>query len=211
MAEPPQTEPRSEVYKDKLAKVPAVVIGYPGPARRSADFNALVMLDILLTGGDSSRFQLNLVKGRKSVIQYEANLGWPFAGATDYKDPGQYAMMMLYNPSFPAGEIVKQVEEEIAKIQKDGVPEAELARARTFLRSSRIRQMQSSHNRASLLGKYELLDGKPEYVNTELNDFLAVTPAEIQAAARKYIDPKKRTVLEIAPAPEEAAKTETER
>ncbi|HVX65861.1 MAG TPA: pitrilysin family protein [Bryobacteraceae bacterium] len=210
MTEPPQTESRTEVYKDKLAKVPAVVIGYPGPARRSADFNALVMLDILLTGGDSSRFQLNLVKGRKSVIQYEANLGWPFAGATDYKDPGQYAMMMLYNPSFPAGEIVKQVEEEIAKIQKDGVPEAELGRARTFLRSSRIRQMQSSHNRASLLGKYELLDGKPEYINTELNDFLAVTPEQIQAAARKYIDPKKRTVLEIAPAPEEAAKTEKE-
>jgi zinc protease len=211
MTEPPQTEPRTEVYRDKLAKVPAVVIGYPGPARRSADFNALVMLDILLTGGDSSRFQLNLIKGRKSVIQYEANLGWPFAGATDYKDPGQYAMMMLYNPSFPASEIVKQVEEEIAKIQKDGVGEAELGRARTFLRSSRIRQIQSSHNRASLLGKYELLDGKPEYINTELNDFLAVTAAQIQAVAKKYVDPRKRTVLEIAPAPEEAAKTDKER
>jgi predicted Zn-dependent peptidase len=211
LTEPPQTEPRSEAYKDKLARVPAVVIGYPGPARRSADFNALVMLDVLLTGGDSSRFQLNLVKGRKSVIQYEANLGWPFASATDYKDPGQYAMMLLYNPSFPSAEIVKQVEEEFARIQNDGVGEAELDRARTYLRSSRIRQIQSSHNRATLLGKYELLDGKPEYINTELNDFLAVTPAQIQAAARKYLDPRKRTVLDIVPAPEPAAATEKER
>ncbi len=204
LTEPPQTEPRTEVYKDKLAKVPAIVIGYPGPARRSADFNALMMLDVLLTGGDSSRFQQNLVKGRKSVIQYEANLGWPFASATDYRDPGQYAMMLLYNPSFHGEDLVKQVEEEIGKIQKDGVADAELDRARTYLRSSRIRQLQSSHNRATLLGKYELLDGKPEYINTELEDYLAVTPAQIQAAAKKYIDPKKRTVLDIVPAPEAA-------
>ena len=81
---------------------------------------------------------------------------------------------------------------------------------RTYLRSSRIRQIQSSHNRAALLGKYEILDGKPEYINIELNDFLAVTPAQIQAVAQKYIDPKKRTVLEIAPAPEQAANTEKE-
>ncbi len=200
MTEPPQTEPRTEAYKDKLAKVPAVVIGYPGPARRTPEFNALVMLDMVLTGGESSRFQQNLVKGKKSVIQYEANLGWPFAGPTDYKDPGQYAMMFLYNPTFKGEQIVSQVEAEIAKIQNDGVDPKELERVRTYFRSSRIRQIQSSHNRATLLGKYELIDGKPEYINTEMNDFLAVTPAEIQAVARKYIDARKRTVLDIVPA-----------
>jgi zinc protease len=206
LTEPPQTAPRSEVFEDPLARVPAVIIGYPGPARRTPDYNALVMLDILLTGGESSRFQQNLVKGKKSVIQYEANLGWPFASATDYLDPGQYAMMLLYNPAFTGEQIVAQVEEEIGKIARDGVDPKELERARTFLRSSRIRQLQSSHSRAALLGKYELLDGRPEYVNTEMNDFLAVTPAQVQAAAKKYIDPRKRTVLDIVPAGEASRK-----
>jgi predicted Zn-dependent peptidase len=200
MTEPPQTAPRSEVYRDKLARVPAVVIGYPGPGRRTPDYDALVMLDMLLTGGESSRFHLNLVKGRKSVIQYEANLGWPFAGPSDYVDPGQYAMMLLYNPAFTGEQIVAQVEEEIAKIARDGVDPKELERSRTYFRSSRIRQLQSSHARAAMLGRYELLDGNPDFINTEMDVFLAVTPEQIQAVAKKYLDPSKRTVLEIVPA-----------
>jgi zinc protease len=200
LTEPPQTEPRFEQYRDKLARVPAIVIGYPGPARRSADYNALVMLDLVLSGGDSSRFNQNLVKGRKSVIQYEANLGWPFASASDYKAPGDYAMYFLYNPAFTGRQIVEQVEAEIAKIQKDGVEANELERARTYLRSTRIRQLQSAHARAAMLGRYELLDGDPNHVNTEMDVFLAVTPRQIQEAARKYFAPEKRTVLDIVPA-----------
>jgi zinc protease len=208
LSEPLRAKPKSEVHRDLLARVPAVVIGWPGPARRSADYNALLMLDLLLTGGDSSRFQQNLVKGRKSVIQYEGNLGWPFASPSDYKDPGLYAMYLLYNPAFTGQQIVGQVEEEIAKVINDGVDARELDRARTYLRATRIQQLQSSHARAALLGRYELLDGKPELVNTELNDFLAVTAEQIRAAAKKYCDPGKRTVLDIIPAPPAPEKQE---
>src|SRR5947208_1679796 len=97
MSEPEKFTPRSEVYKDPLARVPAVIMGWPGPVRRSPDYNALVMADVLFTGGESSRFALNLVKGKQSLLSYEANPGWPFGNASDYKDPGMYAMDLLYN------------------------------------------------------------------------------------------------------------------
>lgn len=204
LSEPAVSAPRTDIYRDPLAKVPGVVIGYPGPSRRSPDYNALDMLDVLLTGGDSSRFQLNLVKGKQSIINYQANLGWPFSSASDYRDPGLYAMFLLYKPNFTGQQIVEQVQDEIASIQKDGVDLKELERARTFLRSSRVTEVQSSMNRAKLLGQYELLDGKPEWINIELDTFVAVTPAQIQAAAKKYLQPQKRTVLEIVPAPKPA-------
>lgn len=200
LSEPPQTEPRWETYRDRLAKVPAIVMGYPGPRRRSPDYYAMVMLDIVLTGGDSSRFYQNLVKGRQSVIQYEANLGWPFAGPTDYLDPGKYAMFFLHHPQFTGKQIVAQVEEEIGRIQKEGVPEKELARARTFLRAARIRQLESSRARAMLLGQYELLDGEPELLNTELATFLEVSGDRIREVAVRYLTPSQRAVLEIVPA-----------
>jgi predicted Zn-dependent peptidase len=38
-------------------------------------------------------------------------------------------------------------------------------------------------------------------INTELETLLKVTPAEIQAAAKKYLTPERRSVLEIVPAP----------
>src|SRR5438552_3664249 len=138
LTEPEKFTPRSEVHKDPLARVPAVLIGFPGPARRSADYNALVMADVLFTGGESSRFQLDLVKGKQSVLSYEANPGWPFAGVADYKDPGVYGIFMLYKPDFTGKQIVQQIQEELARIQKDGVPADELERVRTFIRSSSI-------------------------------------------------------------------------
>lgn len=203
LSEPEQRGPRRDVYHDRLARVPAVVIGYPGPARRSPDYYALTMLDILLTGGESSRFYQNLVKGRRSVIQYQANLGWPFAGPADYLDPGCYAIFLLHHPEFTGDEISEHVGQEIARVQNDGVPEAELERARAFLRSARLRQLESSRARAMLLGLYELLDGDPELLNTELATFCEVTADEIRQAARRYLLPERQCVLEIVPAAEE--------
>jgi predicted Zn-dependent peptidase len=201
LSEPADVEPRSEVYRDPLAQVPALVIGYPGPVRRSPDYYALAMLDVLLTGGESSRFQQNLVKGKQSVVQFEANLGWPYASAADYQDPGQYAMLFLHNPKFTGRQIVEQVQSEIDTIQKAGVDLKELNRARTFLRSSQISRLQSSLHRAMLLGQYELFDGNPDYINTELASLVAVTPEQIQAVAKKYCLPERRFALEIVPAP----------
>src|SRR6266851_6270814 len=167
LSEPEKFTPRTEVHKDPLARVPAVFIGWPGPPRRSPDYNALVMADVLFTGGDSSRFQLDLVKGKQSVLSYEANPGWPFAGASDYLSPALYAMDLLYNPKFTAKDIVNQVQDEIEKIQKDGVDPKELERSRTFFRATRIKELQSTLTRARLLAQYEMFDGNPGLITSE--------------------------------------------
>lgn len=201
LSEPADFKGRKETYKDPLARVPGLVIGYPGPKRRSPDYYALNMVDAILTGGDSSRFRLDLVKGKKSVIQYEANLGWPFASALDYRDPEPYAIFVLYNPAFTADQMISQVQDEIAKLQNEPINAKDLERVKTTMRAARIKELQSSMNRARTLAQYSLADGKPELINTELEAMLAVTPAQIQAAARKYLIPERRAVLEIAPAP----------
>jgi predicted Zn-dependent peptidase len=204
--EPDQAEPRWTKHSDKLAKVPGVVVAWPGPKRLSADYFALSMLDAVLTAGSSSRFALNLVKGAESLVSFEANLGWPFGNATDYKDPGVYAAWVLHKPNFTAQQVVEQIQGEIGKIARDGVPESELARVRAFLRSHRIREVQSMGTRAKLLGQYEVFDGDPGRINTELEQLSKVTGKQIQDAAKRYMVPNKRIVVEVAPAPAEAAK-----
>ena len=56
-------------------------------------------------------------------------------------------------------------------------------------------------NRARSLAQYTITDGNPELINTELDAMLAVTAEQVQAAARKYLTPDKRAILEIVPAP----------
>jgi zinc protease len=201
LTEPPGFQARKEVYKDPLARVPALVLGYPGPKRRSPDYYAMNMVDAVLTGGDSSRFRLDLVKGKKSVIQYEANLGWPFASAVDYRDPEPYAIFVLYNPAVTPDQMVSQVQDEIAKLQNEPMAAKDLDRVKTQVRALWIKDLQSSMSRARTLAQYTLADGKPELINTELDAMLAVTPAQIQAAAKKYLTADRRAVLEIDPAP----------
>ncbi|MFL6350247.1 MAG: M16 family metallopeptidase [Bryobacteraceae bacterium] len=201
LAEPPTVQAKSDIYKDPLAKVPGVVVGYPGPERGSEDFYAMTVLDAILTGGESSRLQQNLVKGKKSVVQYQGDLGWPFASADDYQSPGNYATFLLYNPRFESNQIVDQYQDEIAKIQNEGVTPAELHRVEMLLLSSKLNELQTSLGRAKLLANFEILDGKPEAINTLLDRYAAVTPAQVQNVAKKYLTANRRIVLAIQPDP----------
>lgn len=202
---PDMTEPefhaRNEVYKDPMARAPAVMVGWPGPKRRSEDYYALNMLDAILTNGNSGRFRLDLVKGKESVLQFESNLGWPMGSPLDYRDPGAYAMFVLYKPNFTAQQIVDQLQGEMAKLQEAPMPAAELERAKTELRATLIRQVQSSLGRAQQLGQYEITDGDASLINTEMDRMLNISAGQIQAVAKKYLLPEKRAVLAVAPAP----------
>ena len=202
----PAFHPHSEVYDDPMARVPAVMIGWPGPKRRSPDYYALNMLDAILTNGNSARMRLDLVKGKESIIYYESNLGWPMASYLDYRDPGAYGMFAQYKPNFTSQQIVDQVQGEIAKLQDAPLPAADLERAKTQLRATLIKQLQSSLSRAQQLGQYEIADGNASLINTEFDRMLNVSGAEIQAAAKKYLTPDKRTVLAVQPAPAKGGK-----
>ncbi len=146
------------------------------------------------------------MKGKQSVIQYEANLGWPFSGPADYQDPAVYAVFALHNPNFSGKQIVEQLQEEFDKLGAAPVDAKELARARTFLRAAQIKELQSTMARARLLAQHEYFDGDPGVLSTELDRALAVTPAQIQAAVKKYLTAGKRAVLTITPAPKAPAK-----
>ena len=206
MTEPKPFTPRTDSWKDAHARVPAVLVGWPAPVRRSPEYYAMVVLDVLLTGGESSRFQQNLVKGKQSVVQYEGDLGWPFASATDYQEPGMYAAMLLYNPKFTAGQVVEQVQAEIDRIRTEGVEAGELARVKTFFRSTRVNSLQSALGRARLLAQYQFFDGRPDLINNELADSLEVTPARIQSLIGAYLTADRRAVLSIVPAPAKEGK-----
>jgi zinc protease len=163
------------------------------------------MLDAVLTGGESSRMQLNLVKGKQTVVQFEAGLGWPFASFNDFKDPGEYAAFVLYKPNYKAQQIADEIQQEIDRVAKDGVDAQELDRVKAVLRYAKVSGLQSSLGRAKLLGQYELLDGKPDMVDQDFTNLFKVTSAQIQAAAKKYLTKDRRDVLVIQPAPPPAA------
>jgi zinc protease len=200
--EAPRAAGKTANVRAEYARFPAVIVGWPAPKRHSGDWYALDMLDALLTGGSGSRLERELMKGRQSVLQIEANLGWPPAAPMDFKDPAYYAAMLIHTPLFTAQDIVDQYQQVIAAIAATGVDSLELKRAKARLRLNKAEGLQTALDRARLLGIFELLDGDPGLVDRDFAARLAVTSDQIQAAAKKYLTSARRDVLvvEIGPA-----------
>jgi zinc protease len=55
------------------------------------------------------------------------------------------------------------------------------------------------------LACFTLFDGDPGRINTILNGFEAVTSAQVQAAAQKYLVPRNRAILVRRPITKEVA------
>ncbi len=199
--EPVRAEGKTQTVPDPHARVPGVIVGWPGPARHSQDWFALTMLDSVLTSGQSSRVNLDMIKGKQSILQVQSGLGWPFESTYDYKDPNVYAAFLLYKPNFTAAQIVDQYQEEIDRIAKDGVDAKELDRVKAVLRYEKTGSLQTALDRARVLGQYELMDGNPALFDEDFASLFKVTSAQMQSAAKKYLTAGRRDVMTIQPAP----------
>jgi zinc protease len=195
--EPARAAGKTVTVHDEYARFPAVIVGWPAPKRHSADWYALDMLDALLTGGRGSRLDRELMNGRQSVLQIEANLGWPSSTPMDFKDPGYYGAMLIHKPTFSAQDVVDQYQQVIDAIAATGVDSLELKRAKGLLRLDKANSLQTALERARLLGIFELLDGDPGLVDRDFASRLAVTSDQIQAAAKKYLTAARRDVMVV--------------
>jgi len=185
--EPEQTAPRRMTLPDAQAKLPALTMSWHGPARGTQDFYALNMLGELLFDGDSSRLFQALVKNNPVALEVEGGLGFPMGDYSDYRAPGLFAGLVVYKPNATADEVEKLVMQQIHEVEANGVPAAEMQRLRTKFSSNWIQSEQTTLSRAQLLALATMFDGSPEKANSELQNFMAVTPEQMAAVARKYL------------------------
>ena len=87
----------------------------------------------------------------------------------------------------------------VADVQARGVTAKELADAKVRFRSAYYDQLESGFGKANLLAAFTLFRGDPTLINTALQAFESVTPAQAQAAAKKYLVSTNRTVIDRVP------------
>jgi zinc protease len=113
---------------------------------------------------------------------------------------------MFYLHASPSeGRTVADVEAalraEIARIQKDGVDEAELKRARAQLVAGQTYKLDSMFAQAMEIGQIESADLSYRDLGKILERLQQVTAAEIQAVAKKYFSDESLTVGILDPQP----------
>ena len=186
------------VQSDALAQVPAIAAAWKVPPRGHRDQAAVAVLAELLGGGDASLFYQGLVKGREIALNVDTLFG--LTGPFEYDGPTLLTVFALYKPDSSADAVLKAMDEDIARVARDGVDAATLKRVKTRMLADWNNQLESFINRADTLAKMQVLWGDANVVNKIPGWIDAVTSEDIQRAVRTYLVPTNRTVIDRKPA-----------
>jgi predicted Zn-dependent peptidase len=195
--EPPEVAERFESYPDRFAQLPALMLGWKAPVRRTAEFYALTLAADLLLEGESSRLYQRLVKGDESVVAVQGGMG-------ERRGPSSLYLFAIPKPGKTTEEIRRTIMEEIDRLAADGPSAEEMEKLRNNLLNDAVRGRQSTMFRAQMLAEYALYDGDPELLNTELEHYLRVTREEIRDAAARFLANDNFSLIEVVPAPDDA-------
>ncbi len=193
VTEPKEVAVKYKEFEDKLAPFPAFILGWKIPPRQTPDFNALELAARILSGGESSRLYQKLVKGEESVLQLVSE-------TDERRGPSSFIIFAIPKPGKDLSKIRETIMNEIKDMATNGPTAEEMQKLHNQLLNSAVRSRQSSLSRAQTIAEYALYDNDPTLVNTELDELLKITPAQIKEAVNKYLNTDNRVLLDIVPA-----------
>ena len=199
--EPEQLGERRLVVERSDAQSPIVAYAFhSGMGAGDKRFPALELLTTILSQGQSSRLHQRLVEREQAATQAGA-----FAEAGF--DPGLLWVYAMLPPGGDMARVESLLDDELAKIARDGVSADELAKARNLKASSFWRGMATINGKARALGTYEVFNGDYRKLFDAPSAYDAVSAADVQALAKRILRIQNRTTGLLKPvAAKEAAK-----
>lgn len=195
VVEPPLTAEKRDTAYDNI-QLPAIFQAYRIPPVGTDDYYALDMLSILLSGGQSSRLYKSLVD-EQQLAAATGNFG------ADLEDPGISIVYGIANVGVSPDDLEKAIDEEIAKVRNELIPEKEFQKLRNQKENDLVTGNSTMEGLALSLVTYETIRGDANLINQELDRYLQVTREDIQRVAKKYFTKDNRVVLYYLPKPQE--------
>ncbi|MFP4528605.1 MAG: M16 family metallopeptidase [Candidatus Kapaibacterium sp.] len=189
--EPEQTAERTAEIKYPGKTLPIVAIGYKGDAFDPADKSvaAAILLGNLAFGSNSELFKKLYIQEQKVQVfmpEFEYNrdpfLWFVFAQIKDKKDIGY---------------VKEQIFSTIEHYRNNPPDAKKLEALKSHLKYDFLMNLDSPGNVAGSLARMVALTGGIDAVDTYFKTLGQVTPEDIQAAAKKYFVPEKRTVVTL--------------
>src|SRR5581483_5982725 len=126
----PQTAERRATESDKLAKVPAIAIGYRMPARGSHEAVTAAVAGELLHNGQASRLYQSLVKDKQVAISVDGGVNWPLGNPFEFNGPTLLTSFIVTPPTAKEDAVLAAYDAAIADLTTRGPSAAELDRIR---------------------------------------------------------------------------------
>ncbi len=189
--EPRQDRPR-RAEKEMDVQQASVRMGYHTIDLFHEDLYALDMVAAVLANGRSSRLYRRLVETDRLTDSIRAS------SYTPWFRTGQFTFAFAA-PVENVDPIIEVILKEIERLKKGPVTPEELARAKVLVESEYQMSRQTVEDQASQVGNDLLVSGDPRFSLRYIDGIKDVTPAQVAAMARKYLDPNGLTVALLKP------------
>jgi predicted Zn-dependent peptidase len=190
--EEPITKEIKAKYNDPNIQIPAIVAAYRTPSMKTRDAYVLNMISTVLSDGKSSRLYKKLVDEKKMALQVGAF-------NVSQEDYGMYLTYGLPLGDTKLEDLVKEIDEEVVKIQNELISEREFEKLQNKYENQFVNANASVEGIANSLAKYYMLYGDINLINTEIEIYKSITREEIKTVAKKYLNPNQRVLLEYLP------------
>ncbi len=177
-AEPKQTAPR-RLSVERDVPLDAIVKVYHMCDRRNAQYHACDLLSDVLGTGASSRLYKELVQEQQLFNSIDASISGEIECG-----------LLIINGKLNKGVSIEEgeaaINREIAKLQQEGVTEREINKVINRFEAEHLVSNLNYTDKAANLAYHELI-GRAEDINTEVDKYKALTPQDIQNAAREIL------------------------
>lgn len=181
----------SVVILEDRVQLPRLYFSWHTVKAYSPDDAALDLLGYLLAGAKNSRLTQKLV--------YDQQVATSVVAFHDGKlQDGDFTIYATARPGHSLPELQSLIDAELKRLMEEGPSQRELEQAQNATEASFLNRLEQVGSKADQLNSYYYFVGTPDYFQQDLARYRGVTAADIQRAARQYLDGK-RVVLSIVP------------
>jgi zinc protease len=187
----PEATARREVLPDRV-ELPRVYMGFRVPAYGQRDWYAASLLATALGSGKSSPLYRELVHGRQIAKDVAVYLFPTELVAT-------FVVIATARPGVASTDLEEALRQHLERAG-EGLPPAEVERARNQVLTSYWEELEALDRRADLLSQHTTLFDRPQHLETELAIYQQLAAPDLAAAAAAHCRPDRAVVITVEPA-----------
>jgi zinc protease len=184
------SSPQRLVLEDRV-QVPRLYIEWPTVGEKHDDRFALSVLGAILSGPRTARLTKALVYDEQAAASVSA-------GQNTNEDVGEFVVTLTPRPGHSLTDLEAAADAVIERLKREGTTAEEVQKATAGEELAFVRGLESNLGKAFQLVNGAAIHGDPGYFRTEYQKTLAVTAADVQRVAVKYLTAG-RTSLSVVP------------
>ena len=178
------------VLEDRV-QLPRIYLAWHGTREFGPDDAALDIASYVLAGARNSRLTQALVYDGELATSANA------FNASKRLD-GDIQVVATARPGIALDTIQAVIDAEIRKLAASGPTRREIEQAQNEIEASFLNRLEFTSAKADQLNSYYRATGNPDFFQSDIERYRAVTPADVQRVVRQYLT-KGRVTLSVVP------------